>query len=466
MKLYNTLTRSKDQFIPIDGKTARIYSCGPTVYSSPSIGNLRAYIFTDILKKAIELNGFEVFDIVNTTDVGHLQSDADEGEDKIEVAARKANLDPMAIAKRYTDEFFDACDKLMIRRPKITAPATSYIEQMIEHIAGLEKLGYTYNTSDGVYFDSSRFTDYYILSKKKDSKEDKAGIRVALGEKKNANDFCLWRFAKPTALQKWQSPWGIGFPGWHIECSAIARHHFGDTFDIHTGGVDHIPIHHTNEIAQTQALTNKPVANFWIHNEFVMVDGGKMSKSLGNVYTVTNLEERGFNPIAFRYFVLGAHYRTLLNFTFDALIGAQTSYDNLVKELSKHASRASTNNDKLAHQYRTRFVEYMSDDLNTSRALAIVWELVKLSPDKLVYDLVIEFDQVLSLGLENAVKQYLINTNVKIEIPKLVKEMADKRIQLKKDKQFADADKLREEIKYLGYEISDTKDGYEITKIN
>jgi len=465
LKLYNTLTRTKQDFTPIDNKTAKIYSCGPTVYSSASIGNMRAYIFVDLLKRTMGLYGYNVLDVMNITDVGHLQSDADDGEDKIEMAARKAKIDPTEIAIKYTLEFFEFCDKLNIDRPKVVAPATKYIWNMIEHISSLEKKGYTYVTSDGVYFDSSKFADYHCLTKKKKDTKDKAGIRVSLGEKKNANDFCLWRIAKPTALQKWESPWGDGVPGWHIECSAIARHYLGDTFDIHTGGVDHIPIHHTNEIAQSQSLTGKPPARFWSHNEFIMVDGGKMSKSLGNVYTITDLENKGFNPLAFRYFVLGAHYRTILNFTFDALKSAQTSYDNLVKELVKHyqADKSQINKDSILKKFR----ESLFDDLNTPKALAVIWDLVKQPPNKEIYYLVIEFDAVLSLGLEKAVKEYIKKENKikEIKIPQLIINIANKRLELKQNKDFAGADKLREEIKTLGYEVIDTKDGYEIKKI-
>jgi len=471
MKLYNTLTRKKEDFKPLDGNTAKIYSCGPTVYSSASIGNMRAYIFADILKKSLELHDYNVLDVMNITDVGHLQSDADDGEDKVEQAAKKAKLDPADIAKKYTDEFFLFCDKLNIRKPKIIAPATKYIKQMIEHVQGLEKKGYTYSTSDGIYFNSSKFVDYYTLipKTKEQAKNDKAGIRVSTNEKRNSNDFCVWRNAKPTALQKWQSPWGVGIPGWHIECSAIARHYLDDVFDIHTGGVDHIPIHHTNEIAQTQALTGKPPVKFWMHNEFIMINGGKMSKSLGNVYTIADLENRGFNPLAFRYFVLGAHYRTILNFTFDALKSAQTAYDNLVKKLAKHfipEQDKSINPTSLLVKSNLRdlFHEALGEDLSTPHTLALIWEMVNQKPNRTIYNLIIEFDKVLSLGLEQAVQKHIENNTRKEDIPQLVTQMAQKRTELKKNKDFAGADKLREEIKTLGYEVVDTKEGFEIKK--
>ena len=462
MRLFNTLTRQKDEFKPLENNTARIYSCGPTVYSSPTIGNLRAYIFVDILKKGLELNGINVNDVMNTTDVGHLQSDADEGEDKIEAAAKREKIDPQAIARRYTEEFFRDCEKLNIRKPKTIAPASHYIPQMIEHIKGLEEKGFTYTTSDGVYFDSGRFEAYYDLrGGKTKGAGDKAGARIGFGEKRNQNDFCLWKFTPKTALQKWDSPWGVGCPGWHIECSAIARHHFGDTFDIHTGGVDHIQIHHTNEIAQTQALTGKPMCQFWLHNEFMTIDSGKMGKSLGNAYTLSELESQGYTPLAFRYFTLQAHYRTILNFTFKGLESSQRAYNNLVDLLVKHYQAGGTPLDK---DCKTEFRAHMADDLNTPKALALVWELARMTPNRKIYEIIIEFDNTLSLGLEESV-QATVGTNYeKIDIPTLVQKMADERQKFKAARDFNSADKLRDEIATLGYEITDTKDSYIIKK--
>jgi len=467
MVLFNTLGRRKEEFKPLDGKVAKIYSCGPTVYSSPSIGNMRAYIFVDTLKKALEYCGFGVLDVMNVTDVGHLQSDADDGEDKMEVSARKHKISPQDIAKRYTDEFFSFCDKLNIRRPNIVAPATQFIDKMIEHNKELEKRGFAYRTSDGLYFDSSRFKNYYALSKKKPV-GDKAGLRVSIGEKKNANDFCLWRVTPKTALQKWDSPWGVGVPGWHIECSAIARACLGDTIDIHTGGVDHIPIHHTNEIAQSESVTGKRFARFWLHNEFIMIDGGKMSKSLGNVYTVADVEARGFSPLSFRYLVLKAHYRSIVNFTWESLKAAQIAYGNLVKELARHSGPISTMMMHPVEQYRAEFRKHIEDDLNMPKALAFVWELVKHAPHRDIYDLVIEFDQILSLGLESAVAEHAKNAEKHVKstkIPVVIKKIADARMDAKARKDWVAADKLREEIKVLGYEIIDTKDGYEVRQV-
>ena len=460
MKLYNTLTKKKEEFQPIENNTVRIYSCGPTVYASPSIGNMRAYIFVDILKKTLELKKFTVEDVMNTTDVGHLQSDADDGEDKIEEAAKKAKLRPQDIAKKYTEEFFNACKRLNIRTPKIIAPATNYIPHMIEHIKALESKGFIYQTDDGVYFDSGKFEKYYELSGKKPT-GDKAGKRTEMRQKKNANDFAVWKLTRPTVLQSWKSPWGVGCPGWHIECSAIARHYFGDTFDIHTGGVDHINIHHTNEIAQTQALTGKPMAKFWLHNEFIKVDGKKMSKSLGNVYTIPQLEEKGFNPLAFRYYVLLAHYRTIMNFTLDGMQAAQNAYDNLVRELSKHKQdQYVLSGNMLVMMYEMILImeELLADDLNTPQVLALVWKLVKLPPSGGIYRAITEIDKVLSLGLEDAVEKFLAIKDT--EVPNEILELGKKRQEAKQKKDFALADKLRDQIKEKGFEITDTKDGF------
>jgi cysteinyl-tRNA synthetase len=454
MRLYNTLTREKETLAPLDGKVVRIYSCGPTVYNTASIGNLRAYVFTDVLKKAVEFDGLKIKDVMNLTDVGHLVGDGDDGEDKVEKSARALGISAKDIAKKYTDQFFKDCDKLNIRRPQIVAPATSYVSQMIDFVAALEKKGLTYNTSDGVYFDSSKFPNYNKLSRQPLDK-NKVGARVDIGEKRNPSDFCLWKFVGENALQKWASPWGKnGCPGWHIECSAIARRELGDTFDIHTGGIDHIPIHHTNEIAQTESLTQKPMARFWLHNEFIMVDGKKMSKSLGNVYLLTDIESRGIDPVALRYLFLTAHYRSILNFTWEALYAAAAALDKLVTELAKHCcaeNKGSPRLKTLEENARTA----LEDDLNTAAAIAKVWEMLKLAPSRSVYDAIIEIDKVLSLDLATRVKNLSAQDK---DIPAEILELAKKRQAAKAAKDFKEADRLREQVKTLGYEIKDTKD--------
>jgi len=411
MKFYNTLTRQKDEFAPIKGNQVRIYSCGPTVYNTPHIGNLRAYIFTDILKKTLIFAGYSVLDVMNLTDVGHLVSDADEGEDKVEKTARAQNTTPQEIAKKYTDQFFDYCAQLNIRKPKIVAPATEYIDDMKKFITELEKKGYTYVTSDGIYFDASKAKDYNKLSRQPIDK-NVAGARVQMGEKKNPNDFALWKFVSPNAMQKWSSPIcsdktreatatavTAGCPGWHIECSAIARKNLGDTFDIHTGGVDHIPIHHTNEIAQTESLTGKPMCNFWLHNEHIQIDGGKMSKSLGNTYTIDDIKAKGFSPLAYRYLCLTTHYRSQLNFTWAALSAAQTAYDNMKKRLSQHAAAPNAPSEQITKDFQTA-ISAFQNDLNTPQAMGIIWKLLKMPPNRAIYDGVKNLDNIMSLSLE------------------------------------------------------------------
>ena len=392
--LFNTLSREKEKFVPISG-AAKLYSCGPTVYSSASIGNMRAYVFVDTLRKVIKLAGFELDDVMNITDVGHLVSDADDGEDKVEKAAKAAGTTPEEIAKRYTDEFFADCVKLNIDVPSVVAPATEHVPQMIEFIKGLEEKGYTYITSDGVYFDSSKFGDYYKLSRQ-NPEGNKAGARVDLGEKRNANDFALWKLVSPNAMQKWDSPWGVGCPGWHIECSAIALDRFKGTFDIHTGGVDHITIHHTNEIAQTEALTDQPMCRWFMHNEFMTVNGTKMSKSLGNVYTISELEAKGYSPLAFRYLMYQTHYRKQLNFTFEALDSAQTALDKAMVALEKHKN---AEDEVPVDALYEKFKKAMLNDMNTSVALAVLWEALKSKPNKAIHRLAVKMDEVLSLGL-------------------------------------------------------------------
>jgi len=396
LNLFNSLSRAKEKFEPIK-KNVRIYSCGPTVYSTASIGNMRAYVFVDTLKKVLKMAGHGLDDVMNLTDVGHLVSDGDDGEDKVEKAARAQKTTPEAIAKRYADEFFEDCAKLNITRPTTVAPATQYVPQMIEFIGGLEKKGYTYVTSDGVYFDASKFEDYYKLSRA-NPEGNKAGARVDLGEKKNANDFALWKFVSPNTMQKWDSPWGDGCPGWHIECSAIALHHFGGTFDIHTGGIDHIPIHHTNEIAQTQALTGEPMCNWFMHNEFMTVDGTKMSKSLGNVHTISDLEAKGYDPLAFRYLMYQTHYRKQLNFTFPALDAATTALEKARKALASHKMAKPVKGEDTSALYE-KFKKAMFNDMNTSVALAVFWEALKSKPSRAIYDAIIKMDEILSLGL-------------------------------------------------------------------
>jgi cysteinyl-tRNA synthetase len=464
MLLYNTLTRKKEELQPISDNTVRVYSCGPTVYFSAHIGNMRAYLFTDLLKKVIKFNGMKLLDVMNITDVGHLVTDADDGEDKMERAAKEQGIDPQAIAEKYTAEFLGDLKKLNIDMPAVLAPATEHITEMIDFIKGLEAKGFTYVTGDGVYFDASKFPNYSALSGAS-IEGNRGGARIELGEKRNVNDFALWKFVSPNTIQKWDSPWGVGCPGWHIECSAMAQKYLADTFDIHTGGIDAIPIHHTNEIAQTESLTGKKMCNFWCHNEFMTISGGKMSKSLGNAYTISDLEARGFEPMVFRYFVLLANYRTILNFTFDGLEAARNAYENLIGILARHYAAGYTKSAGNTQAYLDEFREEVSNDLNTPKAIAVMWKAVKESPSREIYDLVIKMDEVLSLSLTGKVAEHLASQDSKVDVPYNVKDLADKRKAAKQNKDYVTADKLRAEVTALGYELIDTKDGYEIKKI-
>jgi cysteinyl-tRNA synthetase len=454
MILFNTKTRKKQEFGTADkSKTVRMYTCGPTVYFTAHIGNLRAYICADILKKSLEISGFNVFDVMNLTDVGHLTSDADDGEDKMEKSARLQKLRPEQIAQKYTEEFFRDCGLLNIRKPKVIALATKYVPQIIEFIKGLEKKGFTYKTSDGIYFDSSKFPRYAVLSGA-NIEGNKAGARVDIGEKRNSHDFCLWKFCQPEVIQKWNSPWGVGCPGWHIECSAISLEHLGETFDIHTGGVDHIPIHHTNEIAQTESLTGNEMCRFWFHNEFMMVDNGKMSKSLGNVYTLADLKTKGYGPLDFRYYILLANYRTIMNFTFEGMDSAKTALKNLREAIAKHKYGSA---DVRCNGYMTDFTFAIQDDLNTPRALAVLWYAVKNEPaSKQVYEMALEMDKILSLDLDCE--------TVTEQAPDEIKEFAQKRLAAKQARDFKTADELRQKISKAGWEILDTKEGYKLAK--
>lgn len=460
MKLYNTLTKQKEEFTTVKPGVVQMYSCGPTVYYTAHIGNLRAYVCGDILKKTLRFNGYQIEDVMNITDVGHLVGDGDVGEDKVETTARKMGVHPLEIAKKYTDIFMHDIELLNIKPAKHIVPATHCIEEMIELIKTLEKKGCTYRTSDGIYFDASTFPNYFQLSK--GSLEGNiGGARVALGEKRNLNDFALWKFVSPNTIQKWDSPWGVGCPGWHIECSAISMKYLPVPFDIHTGGVDHIPIHHTNEIAQTETATGKKMCNFWFHNEFMKIDGGKMSKSLGNVYTMDDIINKGYDPMHLRLLFLQTTYRTVLNFTFEALDAARENYRNIVNALRRHRIATAKTNADIITDLRQKFTDAVNNDLNTPVALAVLHQALKQSDSQDIYNLVTkEFDQVLSLSLDAAASAEAPVS----EIPDEIITLAEQRLAAKKARDWATADKLRTEITAAGYQINDTPNGYTIMK--
>lgn len=459
LKFYNTLTRSKEEFIPIDPKVVTMYSCGPTVYNYAHIGNLRTYVFMDLVRRVLRYNGYKLKGVLNVTDVGHLVSDGDDGEDKMNVTAKKTGKTPWEIAAYYSRIFFDDIAALNIGKPEIIAKATEHIPDMLAYVEALVKKGYGYETSDGIYFDISKFPEYGKLSGIR-LEDQQAGARVEINsEKRNAADFALWKKAPKEHIMQWDSPWGRSYPGWHIECSTMSRKYLGDVLDIHTGGVDHIPIHHENEIAQSEALCGHKTVDYWMHGEFMLVDNGKMSKSLGNTYTLADLAEKGYDPLDFRYFCLNTHYRKKLNFTFEGMDAAKTARTRLNDLVAVHrVARAHVPEEVLA-RYKEQFDAAVNDDVNVPLALGILWNLVKDEPKSAdVYRLVLEFDKVLGLSLDKAVMARPVEE--KVDVPVEVRELAEQRLNAKRAKDYAAADALRARIAERGFDVVDTKDGY------
>ncbi len=445
IKLYNTMTRSVEDFRPIRDNQVKLYVCGPTVYNFAHVGNLRAYLFDDLLRRVLKFAGYEVQEGMNITDVGHLVGDGDEGEDKLELGAKRENTDPLTIARKYEDRFFQDMEKLNIERPEEVVRATDAIEEQLEIIKILEEKGFTYSDEFAIYFDTSKLSDYGKLTGQK-LEDKKVGVReevVVDQNKKNPQDFVLWFFLagryKDHILQ-WPSPWGKGFPGWHIECSAISRKILGQSFDIHAGGVDHIGTHHTNEIAQSEAAFETPLANYWMHNEFLNIDSTKMSKSLGNVYTLTEIEEKGFDPIDFRYFVMSGHYRSKLNFTWQALEGARSTLRK-IRALKGKSSNVEN---------RTNVIDIVKDmlynDLDTPKALARLHEAND-------FELWKYFEPVFAFDIE---RDDLISDEVK--------ELVKKREEARSVKNWQLADELRGKIEKMGYQVEDAQDGVKIVR--
>ena len=460
--LYNTLTRKKEELRPIVPPTVSMYSCGPTVYNYAHIGNLRTYVFMDELRRTLKYNGYTTRSVMNITDVGHLTSDADDGEDKMQTAAKKQHKTPEEIAAEYSTVFFKDLERLNILMPEIVAKATDNISEMIDFVKTLCDKGYGYETDDGIYFDISKFDGYGKLSRC-NLEDALAGARVAVNtQKRHPADFALWKKAEPNHIMQWQSPWGMGYPGWHIECSAMGKKFLGERFDIHTGGVDHIPIHHENEIAQSEALEGHPVVNMWMHGEFMLVDGGKMSKSLGNVYTVEELMARGYPPLAFRYFCMNTHYRNKLNFTFTGLDAAKTAYSRLRSAISacKTAPEASAETKKTVADIRSAGIAAVNDDLNYPLALGEMWTLSKLDCRE-VYELAEELDALFGLELHLPPETATADA---ADIPQNVVDIAEERFAARKNKDWAKSDALRAELDALGYAVLDGKDGYELKK--
>lgn len=466
LSFYNTLSKEKEKFVPIEKNKVRMYSCGPTVYSYAHIGNFRTYVFVDTLRRVIKYNGFELKHVMNITDVGHLESDADEGEDKMEKAARKENRDPYEIAKFYTDAFLKDMDRLNIQRPEIITKATDNIEQMIEYVQEIIKNGYAYETSKGIYFDISKLDKYPVLSNR--CLEDQiAGARVDVDpEKKNPYDFALWIKAPENHIMKWESPWGLSYPGWHLECSTMGRRFLGEVFDIHTGGVDHIPTHHENEIAQAKGATGKIPAKIWMHCEYLLVDNGKMSKSLGNTYTISQLQEKGIAPLAFRLFCFTSHYRNKLNFTFEGAYGAQKALERLYDGYVKNTNGTDIVEESVIKEYKDKFDNFVNDDMNIPGAMSVVWEVVRNAKKSSQFSkLLLEFDKVLGLDIINSEK-YLeeFKNSQAEELPDEIKELVEQRKQARANKDWSKSDELRDLIISKGYSIKDTKDGIIVKK--
>lgn len=462
LELYNTLSRKKEEFVPLNKDFVGMYSCGPTVYSYAHIGNLRTYIFMDLIRRALKFNGYKIKGVLNITDVGHLTYDSDDGEDKMAKASREQQKSPTEIADFYTKIFFTDLDKLNIEKPEIIAKATDHIQEMIDYVVALENGGFGYETKDGIYFDIAKFPRYGSLSGAK-LDDQIAGARVEVNdEKRHPADFAIWKKAEPNHIMQWQSPWGMGYPGWHIECSAMSQKYLGEHFDIHSGGVDHIPIHHENEIAQNEALNDEKSVNFWMHGEFMLVDGGKMSKSLGNIYTIAQLEEKGYSALDFRFFCLNAHYRKKLNFTFEGLNAAKVSRERLEQNLYQHKISDKKTDNKVLEEYKTQFRDAINDDLNAPLALGVLFSMVKEEKSKDIYNLALEFDKVLGMSLD---KVSAHQTEPKNDYPEAVEKLLKERVQAKKDKNFALADKIRADIAALGYSVLDTREGVKVTKL-
>ena len=467
---YNTLTGKKEKFIPINKNEVKMYSCGPTVYSYAHIGNFRTYIFVDSLRRTLEYNGYKMKHVMNITDVGHLTSDADTGEDKMEKAAKKEGKDPYEIAKFYANAFMNDMGKLHIEKPEIITKATDNIPQMIEMVKEIIKNGYGYETSKGIYFDVSKLDKYPVLSNNS-VEGQQAGARVEVDkEKRNPFDFALWIKAPENHIMKWDSPWGKSYPGWHIECSAMGRRFLGENFDIHTGGVDHIPVHHENEIAQCKGAFGHNPANFWMHCEFLLVDGGKMSKSLGNIYTISELKEKGIEPLAYKLFCFSSHYRNKLNFTFDGVKASNIALNRIRKGYLAHLNGNDSIEEKEIEEYENRFHNAINDDLNIPLAIGVLWDVIRNEKkSKELADLILRFDKVFGLDLANSEK-YLQELNENEEdisvIPEQVLQFANERKVARENKDFQKADLLRKKIEESGYQIKDIAGGdYKIVKL-
>jgi cysteinyl-tRNA synthetase len=470
---FNTLTRKKEIFEPLKKDYVRMYNCGPTVYDYIHIGNLRAFVFADTIRRTLLLNGYKVMQVVNITDIGHLTSDGDEGDDKMTLALKREGkeltLEAMyALASRYTESFLENLDALNIKRPNVLPRASEHVQPDIALIETLMQKEYAYRTSDGVYFDTSRFAEYGKLGGI-DLKGQKSGARIEVNpEKRNPHDFALW---KKNDELGWESPWGRGFPGWHIECSAMAMEYLGKEIDIHTGGIDLVGTHHNNEIAQSEAATNKQFARYWMHNEFINIEGVKISKSLKNTISLKQLVEHGYNPLAYRYWLLTGHYRTKMNFSFTALDASAKALSRLHSLFAE--SLISAKGGSVDSEYAEKMLLAINDDLDTPKVVALLWELAKDASiaNDVKRATILHFDKVLGIGFLNLIKSG--SSSVKLDIrevevkdlPENVRILLDEREEARNQKDWDRADLLRDKIKKFGYEVKDSSDGPKVTAI-
>ncbi len=482
ISLYNTLTRSKDPFTPIKPGVVGLYVCGPTVYDRASIGNLRSYIFADTLRRLLEAESYKVTHVMNITDVGHLVGDGDEGEDKLEKGSRREGKTAWDIAKQYTDLFVADLGKLNIELPHVMPRATDHIAEQIAMIQAIEEKGLAYRISDGIYFDTAKLLSYGRLSRQALAEKEE-GARIGVNEeKRSASDFALWKLSDvatchPDRLvagpegelsstegsflssgshakrqMEWESPWGVGFPGWHIECSAMSEKYLGVPFDIHTGGIDHIAVHHENELAQTDAARGCLEANVWMHNEFLLVDGGRMGKSLGNTYSLDDLAEKGISARAFRLFLLGAHYRTNMNFTFEAALASQNAINTLIDTVREWAKPLDADEASM-----TAFMDCVRDDVNIPAALAIFWGVVhnETMPPGIKSATVLKMEEVLGLALEDVVAR-------PIKITDEAQKLLDERARARLAKEWKKSDEIRDALAEMGYVVEDTGGGQRV----
>ncbi|MFP4112272.1 MAG: cysteine--tRNA ligase [Candidatus Woesearchaeota archaeon] len=468
LKLYNTLTRKKEEFTPMDGNHVGFYSCGPTVYNYAHIGNLRTYVFNDVLKRILKYNNFDVKHVMNITDVGHLTDDADSGEDKMEKGAKREGKTVWDIAEYYTQAFKDDINKLNILEPDVWPKATDHVQEMIDINTKIEENGYAYKGENGnLYFDTSKFKTYGELAKLNLEQLNEGARADKDPNKKNPTDFVLWftlegsKFGESHSM-KWDSPWGVGYPGWHIECCAMSSKYLGTQFDIHTGGIDHIPVHHTNEIAQAEAAFSvHPWVKYWLHGNFLVVEKGKMAKSGENFLTLKLLEDKGYDPLAYRFFCLGAHYRSELKFTWESLDSAKAGFERLKKRIIQLKKELdSENGSNLIDPYLNKFDSAINDDMNMPVALSVVQELLNDNSvnQKAKYDALLKFDSVLGFNIDSFEEE---KVSLDAELEKLVEE----RNLARKNKDWAKADQIRDELKARGYELIDTPEGTKCKKI-